>query len=110
MTWVVQVDPDNDKSFSPWKGCMWMGFDCKAWYATALAKPIQFPSEADAKNWVEKFVRQQFPKSKILVSRYEDVFQETMKKVMPEPTPPPLKPISELSDWGWNDNDDDVPF
>lgn len=111
--WVLRRIPKEETSWdqlSPWKGCLHIDKNGRAWYATDLAKPTQIVSQQDAEE-CSKIIGIQFLDSEIQVALYEDVFQ----KPLPLPVPPIImgeihnNTVVEINNWNWND-EESVPF
>ncbi len=66
--------PWDSPALSPYKNSLTRYGD-KWWYATSLAKPTIFESEAAAKIVVEKEVKKQYPEDEIIVCSV-DIFQQ----------------------------------
>lgn len=102
--WVLRripADKTSRYSMSPWKGCLHIDREGRAWYATDLAKPTQISSKQDAEDCRE-IIEVQFPESEIQVSVYEEIFQ----KPLPIPIPDTVTVIRpEVRGWDWNNDE-----
>lgn len=108
--WVLRRIPANStrqEDLSPWKGCLHIDREGRAWFATGLAQPTQFSSEQDAEECRE-IIKIQFPESEIQVAMYEEIFQ----KPLPIPTTRSITTVKNtinIPDWNW-DNGEQIPL
>ena len=105
--WVLRRIQSGGTSWdntSPWKGCLHIDREGRAWYATDLAKPTQISSQQDAEECREA-IKIQFPESEIRVAVYEEIFQ----KPLPIPVLDTVTVVARTEVQGWNWNNDE-PF
>ena len=118
--WVLRKIQSSGTSWdnaSPWKGCLHIDREGRAWYATDLAKPTQISSQQDAEECRET-IKVQFPESEIQVAVYEEIFRSVFPPVAVAVSAIIAEKKSNanmginISDWNWNDNGEeyDIPF
>jgi len=119
--WVLRKIQSGGTSWdnaSPWKGCLHIDQEGRAWYATDLAKPTQFASLEKAGECA-KIVRERFDASlvEIQVAVYEEVFQKPLPIPLPDIVTVTTRAgvqIAQLypSSWNWNNDGEeyDIPF
>jgi len=104
--WVLHrilADETRHNKVSPWKGCLHIDREGRAWYATDLARPTQISSQQDAEDCREA-IKIQFPESEIQVAVYEEIFQKPLPIPIPTVT---VAARTEVQGWNWNN---DEPF
>ena len=112
--WVLHrilADETRHNKVSPWKGCLHIDQEGRAWYATDLAKPTQFASLEKAGECA-KIVRERFDASlvEIQVAVYEEIFQGPLP--IPVPDTITVAARTGVQGWNWNNDDeeDNIPF
>ena len=110
--WVLRRIPAGETSWdsmSPWKGCLHIDREGRAWYATDLAQPTQFDSLVGAERCRDA-IMDQFPGSDIQVVMHEEVFQKPLPVTIPNTVTVAAR--TEVQGWNWNNDDeeDNIPF